>query len=158
MVMITMGGIPQHFDIMETLRKHPQYGFVISGGGEAFIRDHNVIVLPYHSDYYHPDLIHASNVVVGKSGYSTLAEIFYAGVPFIFIKRPTFRESEVFTPFITDKMNGVGISEAAFHAGSWLSLIPDLLKLPPVRREKPHGADQAAEYIMNLLDSLPQNA
>ena len=157
MVMITMGGIPQHFDIMETLRKHPEYCFVISGGGESFIRDNNVIVLPYHSDYYHPDLIHASNVVVGKSGYSTLSEVFYGGVPFIFVKRPTFRESEVFTPFIKSKMNGVGISEAAFNTGSWLSFIPDLLKLQLIRRKQPHGEDQAAEYIMGLLDNLPQN-
>ncbi|HIJ57611.1 MAG TPA: hypothetical protein HPQ03_16015 [Deltaproteobacteria bacterium] len=157
MVMITMGGIPQHFDIMETLRKHPEYYFVISGGGESFIRDNNVIVLPYHSDYYHPDLIHASNVVVGKSGYSTLAEVFYSGIPYIFVKRPTFRESEVFTPFIKKRMNGVGIPEEEFNTCSWLSFIPDLLKLQPIQRKQPHGGDQAAEYILGLLDNLCRN-
>lgn len=156
MVMVTMGGIPQHFDIVETLGKHPDYWFVVSGGGESFIRDNNVMVLPYHSDYYHPDLIHASNVVVGKSGYSTLAEVFYCGVPFIFVKRPTFRESDVFTPFIKAEMNGIGISEKAFNSGSWLSSIPDLLKLQPIQRKQPHGADQAAEFILDLLDNLPR--
>ena len=155
MVTITMGGIPQHYDIMEPLKKHSEYHFVISGGGETFIRDKNVIVLPYHSDHYHPDLIQASNLVVGKSGYSTLAEVFYIGIPFIFVDRPTFRESEVFAPFIKNNMNGVGISEAAFYGGSWLSSIPDLLKLEPIPRKAPHGADQAAEYIMGLLSNLP---
>jgi hypothetical protein len=31
-----------------------------------------------------------------------------------------------------------------------------LLKLQPIRRKQPHGEDQAAEYIMGILDNLPQ--
>lgn len=156
-VMITMGGIPQQFDIIETLATHPEYFFIVSGGGDSFIRENHLIILPYHSDYYHPDLVHTANVVVGKSGYSTLAEVFYGGIPFIFVKRPIFRESEVFTPFIENRMNGIGISEAEFENGNWVSFIPELLKLKPIERKQPAGADQVAAYIINLLDKLRRN-
>ena len=30
---------------------------------------------------FHPDLVNASDAVIGKAGYNTLAEVFYAGTP-----------------------------------------------------------------------------
>ena len=55
--------------------------------------DGHIIRLPAQSAFYHPDLIHAADVVVGKLGYSTLAEVWAAGVPFGYVVRPQFPES-----------------------------------------------------------------
>jgi hypothetical protein len=154
LVVITMGGIPRTFGHLETLAGKSDYYFVISGGGESFYRERRVTILPYHAEYYHPDLIHAADVVVGKCGYSTLAEVYYAGIPFVFIKRPAFRESNVLTPFIKREMNGVDLSEEAFEDNRWLALLPDLLHRRPIERGPKTGAEQAAEFIVGLLSNI----
>ncbi len=149
-VMITMGGIPQHYTIQNTLREHEKTTFVISGGNQSFQRMNNVVILPYRSEFYHPDLIHASDVVVGKAGYSTLAEVYDAGVPFIFIKRPTFRESEIMAAYIHAHITSFDITENQFEKGHWIFQLPDLLSLPKAIRNGKPGAQQAAEYIYRL--------
>ena len=65
---------------------------VIPGAGGDIGRNENVIVLPHGSPFFHPDLVNASDCVVGKLGYSTLAEIYRAGVPFGFVVRRGFRD------------------------------------------------------------------
>ena len=67
--------------------------WLVIPGSPQLARDGRVIRLPAHSDFEHPDLIHAADVVVGKLGYSTLAEVWAAGVPFGCVMRPHFPES-----------------------------------------------------------------
>jgi L-arabinokinase len=43
---------------------------------------------------YVPDLINAADVVAGKCGYSTCAEVVAHGVPFVYVPRPSFVEEE----------------------------------------------------------------
>ena len=95
LVVITMGGIQGRYDFLEKLNLIKDEFFVAPGGADAAGVRGNVIMLPHRSDFFHPDLIAASDAVVGKTGYSTLAEVYQAGVPFGYVKRPHFRESEV---------------------------------------------------------------
>jgi UDP-N-acetylglucosamine:LPS N-acetylglucosamine transferase len=150
-VMITMGGIPQHYTIQNRLREHEKITFVISGGNQSVQRLRNVVILPYRSEFYHPDLIHASDVVVGKAGYSTLAEVYDAGVPFIFIKRSTFRESEIMATYIQTHIASIDITENQFEKGLWISQLAKLLSSPKQIRNGKPGAQQAAQYIYQLL-------
>jgi len=156
---ITMGGIPGEYRIHDSLRRHPELTFMISGGenGEVFTQG-NVIMLPYRSTFYHPDLIHAADVVVGKAGYSTLAEVYYAGVPFVFVNRPTFRESEILSRFICERMNGLEISADQFESGVWLEALPRLLQMPVVERPEKRGAVQAAEFLLRVAWSREHRA
>ena len=150
-VLITMGGIPRQYTIQEKLKAQPNLMFVIPGGGRSIHREDNLVVLPYHSPFYHPDLIHAADVVIGKAGYSTLAEVYAAGVPFVFVNRPTFRESKIIEDYILTYMNGMAITEAQFEKGTWLSDLPYLLSSERIRRNDISGAQQVAEYIHRLL-------
>jgi len=150
-VMITMGGIPREYTIQHKLTENRTCVFVISGGSPSFRRSGNVVFLPYRSEFYHPDLIGASDVVIGKAGYSTLAEVYDAGVPFLFVTRPVFPESEVVSEFINMNMAGKGITEDQFEAGDWLSGLPGLFTLPKRRRVEKTGAQLAAEYIYGIL-------
>jgi hypothetical protein len=109
------------------------------------------VLLPHHSDFYHPDLIHASDAVVGKAGYSTLSEAYHAAVPFAYIARPSFRESAPLTAFINREMNGFEIPLAEYHSGGWVEYLPALLDLPRPPRDGINGADQAAEFILQSL-------
>ena len=66
----------------------------------------HVTCLPHQSDYYHPDLIRAADVVVGKAGYSTLAEVYHAGTPFGCVGRSGFRETDILEAFMAAHMPG----------------------------------------------------
>lgn len=150
-VHITMGGIPQQYTIGEALKAHPDLIFIISGSGQTLESDGNVFTLPYHSTFYHTDIIHAADLVIGKAGYSTLAEVYYAGIPFIFVKRPMFRESAVISKFVRTHMHGMDITLEQFERGEWIGDLRRLLQKPVVSRTKPTGADQVAEFIFGLL-------
>jgi len=151
-VMITMGGIPEQYIFLKELANQRDVHFVIPGGGQSMEIHDNLVLLPYHSDFFHPDLINACDGVVGKLGYSTLAEVYYTGIPFGYIPRPSFRESEILAAYVDEKMIGVAIEETEFQVGSWISHIQHLLALPRIQQSGPNGAEQAARFINTLLN------
>ena len=150
-ILITMGGIPEKYTFVKALTSQPGVYFIIPGGSESMELSENLILLPYHSDFYHPDLVNASDVVIGKLGYSTLAEVYHAGVPFGYISRLNFRESKRLAIYIEREMPGIAIQEADFRAGDWVSQLPKLLALQRTQRRGPNGSEQIATYICELL-------
>ncbi len=156
MVLITMGGILETLPFTGQLAGFDEHiCFVVPGtasklpsGGK---KHHNIIFLPQNSTFYHPDLVNAADAVVGKVGYSTLAEIYHAGVPYGFITRSDFRESSVFESYIQSNMAGIRIDEKDFISGEWLKQLSGLLALPKPSISEPNGAGSAAEYICNHL-------
>jgi hypothetical protein len=150
-ILITMGGIHRQYDLQNILMKQKTMTFVISGGNQSFRRMGNVVVLPHQSGFYHPDLIHASDGVIGKAGYSTLAEVYESGAPFVFVKRPAFRECDIIDAYVKAHMVGVGITLDQFERGDWLSDLTDLLHTRRHRRKGETGARQAAAFIDSLL-------
>ncbi len=152
-MMITMGGIPSRYDFLQRLEKQKYVYFVIPGASSSIKIQNNLIQLPYNSEFFHPDLINASHAVIGKAGYSTLAEIYHAGIPYGYIPRPSFRESATLSAFIKENMAGFPILETEFHGGNWLHYIPALLALPTKRPNSPNGADQIAGFIFKLLNA-----
>ena len=102
-------------------------------------------------DCYHPDLIGACDVVIGKTGYSTLAEIFHAGAPFGYVSRGVFRESAVLEAFARDVMGAVALTQEDLKAGAWVEKIPALAALRRERARPANGAEAAAGYIASLL-------
>jgi len=161
MIVITMGGIRESYNFFDELEKYDDIFFVIPGAKETHDplnstgrKRKNLILLPHHSDFFHPDLINASDTVVGKVGYSTISEIYHAGAPFGYILRPTFPESEKLAAFVKKEMPGHLIDEADFHNGKWLSSLEALFALPRIQRNCSNGAEQAAKFIYHLLKSV----
>jgi len=151
MVLITTGGIPQSYGFLEKLNKLRNITFVMPGAGPEIKIIDNSIILPRRSDFYHPDLINAAHAVIGKVGYSTLAEIYHGGVPFGYVVRSNFRESESMVQFIQRQMPGIAVSESEFFNGNWIAKLPDLLDLAPVKRNITNGADQIGRFIEDIL-------
>lgn len=150
-VLITMGGIPGEYDFLRRLQEQRGVYFVIPGNGAPARRNGNLVLLPHRSEFYHPDLVNACDAVIGKLGYSTVAEVYHAGVPLGYVARARFRESPVMARFVQRHMRGLPISEAQFHSGDWLRRLPDLLALPRITPREPNGATQAARFLANLL-------
>jgi len=151
MVLITTGGIPQRYDFLDKLNKLREITFVMPGAGPKMEILKNLIILPHRSDFYHPDLVGAADAVIGKVGYSTLSEIYHGGVPFGYVARSDFRESESLVQFIQKQMPGIAISESEFNNGNWTAKLADLLDLAPVKRNITNGAEQISRFIKNTL-------
>ena len=156
-VMITMGGgiggegISSKYGFFEKLELHKDITFIIPGSVNITEKRNNMVLLPHRSDFFHPDLINASDAVIGKVGYSTLAEVYNSGVPFGYILRPQFPESDSLYEFISKEMKGIEISENEFYSGNWFIKINKLLSLQKINRAEQNGAYQAAEFIHNLI-------
>ena len=150
-VLITMGGIEEQYDFLEQLTRKRDVRFVIPGATREVKIHDNLVRLPHHSDFFHPDLVNACDAVIGKVGYSTLAEIYYAGVPFGYVARSRFRESQILVSYIENQMYGLPISGDQFYSGHWLTSLPHLLALPRIHRKDPRGAEQVARFVYDLI-------
>lgn len=148
MILITMGGITESYGFIKKLEQHPDVSFVIPGGADTLIHHTNITLIPQHSDMYHPDLIHAADAVIGKAGYSTVAEVFHAGIPFGYVPRPRFPESDTLCRFIEENMPCMAIDPERFRSGDWLPDIDRLIDSQRVKRKGPNGADQVADFIL----------
>lgn len=151
LVMLTLGGIPPDFKRFKQPQNPRGFYVIVPGGAETYQAKDTIRLLPHHSGVYHPDLVGACDAVIGKLGYSTLAEVFHAGLPFGYIPRHGFRESAVLEAFIKEHMQALPLTEAQLQDGSWIDRVPDLLARPKVRRKGMNGADQVARYIYRLL-------
>jgi hypothetical protein len=150
-VLVTMGGMQHRYTFSEELISQRDVYFVIPGGSQSTQLRENLVLLPHHSNFFHPDLINACDAVIGKVGYSTVAEAYYAGIPYGYVTRPSFPESDVLAVYISREMKGFPISEREFQEGVWVSQLPEFLSLPLIERSGPNGAVQIAQFIYGLL-------
>lgn len=151
MVLITMGGVAWAYTFFDRLAEYEEVYFVVPGVNKSTTAPSNVRLLAADSDFYHPDVTNASDAVIGKAGYSTVAEVYRAGVPYGYVLRPQFREAGVIESFIRAQMHAVAIDPERFSDGGWLRQLPALLDLPRVRRHEQNGADQIAAFILDML-------
>jgi hypothetical protein len=151
MVLVTLGGVPGPEPLPLPTAGPENAVYVLPGARAELERAGNCVRLPQRSDFYHPDLVHASDVVIGKAGYSTVAEAFQAGVPFGYVPRPDFRESTVMADFIERQQMGQVLPLAALQSGAWGDHVAGLLAQPPRRPAARNGADEAAVFILERL-------
>jgi UDP-N-acetylglucosamine:LPS N-acetylglucosamine transferase len=144
--------VPYRNDVASLLHGPKDVFFIIPGPFQRIQKTANTITLPHHSNFFHPDLILASDAVVGKAGYSTIAEVYYAGIPYGYIKRPSFRESPILERFIRENMTGLPIQEREFYDGRSENTIPKLMNLASQKPNHANGADQIAEFILDILE------
>ncbi|RME62834.1 MAG: hypothetical protein D6790_05680, partial [Caldilineae bacterium] len=148
LVLVTMGGVAWEHNNLERLARHPEVHFLLPGEhGPHIHAPDNVHLLPANSGFYHPDLVAASDAVVGKIGYSTLAEVYLAGIPYGYVTRPRFKESAVLAAFVETHMSGVAIPPAHMANARWVDAVPDLLAQPRQQEERINGADTIAAWV-----------
>jgi len=151
MVLLTMGGVPDRRLRLPADGVNRTAVFVVPGQADRMERKGGIVLLPHHSEFYHPDLVHAADAVVGKLGYSTLAECYAAGVPFGFIPRPRFRESAPLAAYAASRLNAVAIEQGRYLSGEWGPQLAELLAQERRAAPAANGADAAAEYIVDRL-------
>ncbi len=81
-ILISMGGISMNYEFFDALAAAPQYHFIVAGASAPQGTANNITALPAKSGMYHPDLVAASDAVVGKVGYSTVCEAYLGRTQF----------------------------------------------------------------------------
>ena len=147
-VLLTMGGVPMEFSFYDKLKEWNNVQFVIPGAHKENIFEDNLRVLTHHSKFYHPDLVSISDVIIGKVGYSTIAEVHNLNKRFGFVARPHFKESKPLVEFIQSEISGSEILVNELSSGSWVSKIDMLLDLTVTTATKTNGSDLIAEEVL----------
>lgn len=154
LVVLTMGGVGWSYRGLAAAERHRRAWFAVPGGAQRRRRRGRVVLLPFHSDLYHPDLVQAADVVVGKLGYSTVAETYQARAAMAYLARPRFRESAVLAEFVRRTAPSLEITEAAFNDGSWLDVVDSLLDAERPTGPRVNGGDAAAAAILERFDKV----
>ena len=152
LVLVTMGGIPISVDQVSFNFDDKKTFFVIPGSDvKTQITKENKIFLPHDHNFFHPDLVHASDIVIGKVGYSTIAEVYSAQVPFLYIPRENFRESIYLEKFIQTELNGSPIKLKSFMDGTIKDDLQKVFDMPKKTNIVENGADLISANIINIL-------
>jgi hypothetical protein len=148
MVLVSMGGVPDRFQFLSKVPSNLHVYFVISGANGRRSPHDRVLLLPKHSNFFHPDLMAAADALIGKAGYSTVAEAYQTGIPFGYIERPQSPESPVLEAFIRRHLPCTAIAMETYDNGQWIEHVPQLLAIPRSRPRTRNGADDVAGYIL----------
>lgn len=154
MVLASMGGVGWDYGPLDRMMAADGPWVVVPGGAEAETRHGRLLLLPFHSAYFHPDLVQAADVVVGKLGYSTVAEVCHAGTAFAYVERPRFPESPVLARFVDREVTAVMLEPTAFATCGWLPGVHEALaagRKTPAARD---GADEAAAAILERFSDV----
>lgn len=150
LILVSMGGVRWHFADFDRWHAAGDFDFVVPGGapdGTSETRRGNLVLLPHHSPVYHPDLVAAADVVVGKLGYSTVAEAHAAGARCLFPPRAGFREHETLAAFVRRALPTAEIPLAELAAGEWIERLPALLARQRPAATPSAGAAAAAAVL-----------
>ena len=149
--LISMGGIPENLDFAVNSHIPDNLTLLLPGTFEKTEHAGNKILLPHHSGYYHPDMVHAADFIIGKAGYSTIAEVCAAGAAYGYISRENFRESDVTAAFLSKRPNTLEIALERFESFTLDEEIIALLILGKTAPQSVNGADTAAAFISSRL-------
>jgi hypothetical protein len=150
-VMISMGGVQDRFEFLGKISEKLDVHMLVPGADFRASPHPNIILLPAHSDFFHPDLITAADVLIAKAGYSTVAEAYFAGIPYGCVVRRRYAESRVLEAFIKAHLPSCSISPEDYRNGRWIGQLPDLLAMPRSKPAMANGAADAARMILELV-------
>ena len=152
LILVTVGGMEGEIRIpMESHRLRDTFLLFPADKGSQR-RAGNCIFVSKDTDLFYPDLIAASDLIIGKIGYSTLAEAYNSGIPYGYVIRSRFPESWILASFMEGHGRGAEVPEESLMNGSWIS---DIEKLVSIGRKPPranNGAFEIARFLLSILD------
>jgi hypothetical protein len=107
-------------------------------------------LIPTDYPAYH-DLIASADVVVGKAGWSTVAEVIAHNTAMIVTFRPDWYENTMLGGALSRHARHLKVAPDDFQRGAWVDLLDTVLTLPDNRQPI---AQDGAQVIANRLRSL----
>ena len=147
LVLVSLGGVAHRLERLGRLFGREDCVFVLPGAADRESWEGNLRRLPHHSPIHHPDLVAAADLVVGKLGYSTVAETVAASTRVLYVPRPGFRESAVLERHVAERLPAQAIAWRELESGEWVERLDALLACPRPPARPASGARRAAEAI-----------
>lgn len=151
LVLVSLGGVEHRLDRLAPLRARGEAVFVLPGAADRERWEGNLRLLPHRSPVHHPDLVAAADLLVGKLGYSTVAEALAAGARMLYVPRPGFRESAVLERYVAGRLPAQAIEWSELESGAWVERLDALLAEPRSAPGSSVGAARAATLIAERL-------
>jgi hypothetical protein len=107
--------------------------------------------LPRDGAIEHEDLVAASDVLVGKPGYSTCAEVLAHGARFLHLPRSHFREVPVLETALAAHTCARPMPRADFFEGRWRSHLDAITALPKAEPIPAPGAETLADTLLERV-------
>ncbi|GLJ10428.1 hypothetical protein SUGI_0128050 [Cryptomeria japonica] len=100
-------------------------------------------------DTYTPDLIAASDCMLGKIGYGTVSEALAYKIPFVFVRRDYFNEEPFLRNMLEYYHGGVEMIRRDLLTGHWIPYLEHAIKLNPCYDQPINGGEVAATILQN---------
>ncbi|KAM3694080.1 hypothetical protein ACB098_07G030800 [Castanea mollissima] len=100
-------------------------------------------------DVYTPDLIAASDCMLGKIGYGTVSEAMAYKLPFIFIRRDYFNEEPYLREMLEYYQGGVEMARRDMLSGCWIPYLERAVSLKPCYEGGTNGGELAAHILQD---------
>jgi hypothetical protein len=126
----------------------PEFQFLtLASGGPD-----NVRYVALNRDFSFSDVLHASDFVVAKLGYSIAAECIAASKPILYPPRAGFREEEVLPAKLSEYLPATQLPVSDFAAGRWRDGLTSLATAPhPGRSTALDGAEVCASVLSETI-------
>ncbi len=148
MILLSMGGGDPALIRSQRCSPPSRTVFVVPGTPDLGPVPDGVV---FAEGWFHPDLVSASDLVVAKLGYSTVAEVFSAATRLAYLRRPRFPESPVLEAFVRARIPSEALPEDWCGDTSATEIIEDLLDTPRPTGTRPNGAEEAAKLVLSFL-------
>ncbi|XP_031108259.1 L-arabinokinase-like [Ipomoea triloba] len=120
---------------------------LVCGASEGQELPPNFVKLP--KDFYTPDAIAASDVMLGKIGYGTASEALAYNVPFVFVRRDYFNEEPFLRNLVEHYQGGVEMIRRDLLTGNWAPYLQRAITLKPCYEGGINGGEVAARILQD---------
>ncbi|XP_015693699.2 L-arabinokinase-like [Oryza brachyantha] len=100
-------------------------------------------------DAYTPDVMAASDCMLGKIGYGTASEALAYKLPFIFVRRDYFNEEPFLRNLLEHYQNSIEMTRRDFLNGHWKPYLLRALTLQPCYDGATNGGEVAARILQD---------
>lgn len=152
LILVTMGGIPIEYVEENRWLYLDDYKILMPVNDVRNIqKTNNIIYLPHDHPFFHPDLVNASDLVIGKLGYSTVAEVYSLDKPFLFIGRRNFRESKILKKFVLEHLISEEVELATIFSSQTIDKSINLISKTRIKTAHKNGADEIAHFVLKYF-------
>jgi len=102
-------------------------------------------------DAYTPDVIAASDCMLGKIGYGAASEVLAYKLPLVFVRRDYFNEEPFLRKLLEHYQNSIEMIRSDFLAGHWKPYLLRALTLRPCYNGPINGGEVFFLHIPNIL-------
>ncbi|KAJ6732107.1 L-ARABINOKINASE [Salix purpurea] len=144
MVILNFGGQPSGWKLKE---EYLPSGWLclVCGASDSQELPPNFIKLA--KDAYTPDLIAASDCMLGKIGYGTVSEALAFKLPFVFVRRDYFNEEPFLRNMLEYYQCGVEMIRRDLLTGHWKPYLEHAISLKPCYEGGINGGEVAAHIL-----------